>query len=86
MIDKRILNISDFRGIYNYNHLVRQNYITFFQENFEWKEMTRNYNTAWLSIKDTLLHIIWAEDSWINYSINDLDDPNRPFNFTKYNS
>ena len=48
--------------------------------------MTRNYNTAWLSIKDTLLHIIWAEDSWINYSINDLDDPNRPFNFTKYNS
>jgi hypothetical protein len=66
--------------------LVRQNYITFFQENFEWKEMTRNYNTAWLSIKDTLLHIIWAEDSWINYSINDLDDPNRPFNFTKYNS
>lgn len=86
MIDKRILNISDFREIYNYNHLVRQNYITFFQENFEWKEMTRNYNTAWLSIKDTLLHIIWAEDSWINYSINDLDDPNRPFNFTKYNS
>jgi uncharacterized damage-inducible protein DinB len=84
--DKRILNISDFREIYNYNHLVRQNYITFFQENFEWKEMTRNYNTAWLSIKDTLLHIIWAEDSWINYSINDLDDPNRPFNFTKYNS
>jgi hypothetical protein len=48
--------------------------------------MARNYNTAWLSIKDTLLHIIWAEDSWINYSINDLDDPNRPFNFTKYNS
>lgn len=86
MRDKRILNISDFREIYNYNHLVRQNYITFFQENFEWKEMTRNYNTAWLSIKDTLLHIIWAEDSWINYSINDLDDPNRPFNFTKYNS
>jgi hypothetical protein len=36
--------------------------------------MARNYNTAWLSIKDTLLHIIWAEDSWINYSINDLDD------------
>ena len=48
--------------------------------------MTRNYNTAQLSIKDTLLHIIWAEDSWINYSINDLDDPNRPFNFTKSNS
>ncbi|MFL6459249.1 MAG: hypothetical protein ACJ71G_20045 [Nitrososphaeraceae archaeon] len=37
-------------------------------------------------MKDTLLHIIWAEDSWINYSIQDLDDPNRPFPYDKYNS
>jgi hypothetical protein len=37
-------------------------------------------------INHTLLHIIWAEDSWINYSINDLEDPNRPFNFSKYDS
>jgi uncharacterized damage-inducible protein DinB len=80
------MNVSDFKEIYDYNHLVRQNYINFFQKNFEWDEMTTNYNTAWLSLKDTLMHIIWAEDSWINYSINDLDDPNRPFDFTKYDS
>ena len=48
--------------------------------------MTENYNTAWLSLKDTLLHIIWAEDSWINYSINNLEDPNRPFDFSKHDS
>jgi hypothetical protein len=48
--------------------------------------MTENYNTAWLSLKDTLLHIIWAEDSWINYSINNFEDPNRPFDFSKYDS
>jgi uncharacterized damage-inducible protein DinB len=48
--------------------------------------MTKNYNTAWLSLKDTLLHIIWAEDSWINYSINNFEDPNRPLDFSKYDS
>ena len=26
-------------------------------------------------LKHTLLHIIWVEDSWINYSINNLEDP-----------
>ena len=41
--------------------------------------MIKNHETAWLSLKDTLLHIIWAEDSWINYSIQGLEDPNRPF-------
>ena len=30
--------------------------------------------------------ITWAEDSWINYSIQDLEDPNRPFPYEKYNS
>ena len=79
------MNTTDFREIYDYNHLVRQNYIAFFQ-NLEWDEMTENYNTAWLSLKDTLLHIIWAEDSWINYSINNFEDPNRPFDFSKYDS
>jgi uncharacterized damage-inducible protein DinB len=39
-----------------------------------------------VSLKDTLLHIIWAEDSWINYSIQDLEDPNRSFPYEKYNS
>jgi hypothetical protein len=46
--------------------------------------MTVNRETAWLSLKDTLLHIIWAEDSWINYTIQGLDDPNRPFNYSRY--
>ncbi|CAN5122731.1 hypothetical protein BH18THE2_BH18THE2_43320 [soil metagenome] len=36
-----------------------------------------------LSLKDTLLHIICAEDSWINYSIQGLDGPNRPFNYSR---
>jgi hypothetical protein len=31
-------------------------------------------------LKDTLVHIILAEDSWINYSIPKKDDPNNhPF-------
>jgi uncharacterized damage-inducible protein DinB len=34
-------------------------------------------------LKDTLLHIIWAEDTWINYSIQGLEDPHRPFNYSK---
>jgi hypothetical protein len=32
------------------------------------------------------LHIIWAKDSWINYSINYLEEQREPFDFTKYNS
>ncbi len=86
MITKGILNVLDLKEIYDYNHLVRQNYIVFFQKNLEWDDMTAKYNTAWLSLKDILLHIIWAEDSWINYSINDLEDLNRRFDFTKYDS
>ena len=27
-----------------------------------------------------------GRDSWINYSINNLDDPNRPFDFSKCDS
>ena len=46
--------------------------------------MTANHETAWLSLKNTLLHIIWAEDSWIKYSIQGLEDPNRPFNYSRY--
>jgi uncharacterized damage-inducible protein DinB len=80
------MNTSDLKEIYDYNHLVRQNYISYLQKNLKWDEMIANHNTAWLSLNDTLLHIIWAEDSWINYSINDLEDPNRPFNFSKYDS
>jgi uncharacterized damage-inducible protein DinB len=46
--------------------------------------MIKNRKTAWLSMKDTLLHIMWVEDTWINYSIHALDDPNRPFPYHKY--
>jgi uncharacterized damage-inducible protein DinB len=48
--------------------------------------MIKNPETGWLSLKDTLLHIIWAEDSWINYSIQGLEDPNRPFPYSNYTS
>ena len=74
----------DFRELFAYNHNVRQEYINAFKKTLTWQEMTRNHETAWLSLKDTLLHIIWAEDSWINYSIQDMEDPNRPFNYSKY--
>ena len=74
----------DFRELFAYNHNVRQEYINAFKKTLTWQEMTRNHETAWLSLKDTLLHIIWVEDSWINYSIQDMEDPNRPFNYSKY--
>ncbi|MEM3094823.1 MAG: DinB family protein, partial [Nitrososphaera sp.] len=32
------------------------------------------------------MHIIWAEDSWINYSIRGLEDLRRPFPFKDYQS
>ena len=48
--------------------------------------MVKNWETGWLSLKDTLLHIIWVEDSWINYSAQGLEDPNRPFPYSEYNS
>ncbi len=80
------MEIADFKELFTYNHTVRQNYIDTFKQKLTWEDMVRNRETAWLSLKDTLLHIIWAEDSWINYSIQDLDDPNRPFPYDKYNS
>ena len=80
------MEIDDFKKLFTYNHTIRQNYIDTFKQKLTWEDMVRNRETAWLSLKDTLLHIIWAEDSWINYSIQDLDDPNRPFPYEKYNS
>jgi uncharacterized damage-inducible protein DinB len=80
------MEISDFRELFNYNHIVRQNYIDAFKQNLSWQDMVKNHETAWLSLKDTLLHIIWVEDSWINYSIQGLEDPNRPFPYSNYNS
>ncbi len=80
------MEISDFKELFNYNHTVRQNYIDTFKEKLSWEDMIKNRETGWLSLKDTLLHIIWVEDSWINYSIQGLEDPNRPFPYSNYNS
>jgi uncharacterized damage-inducible protein DinB len=76
----------DFKELFTYNHTVRQNYINEFKKNLLWLDMIKNRETAWLSLRDTLLHIIWAEDSWINYSIQGLEDPNRPFPYSNYKS
>lgn len=76
----------DFKELFTYNHTIRQNYIDTFKKTLSWKQMVKNHETGWLSLKDTLLHIIWAQDSWINYSIQGLEDHNRPFPYSKYNS
>jgi uncharacterized damage-inducible protein DinB len=75
---------TDFREFFAYNHKVRQEYINTFKKTLTWQEMTKNHETGWLSLKDTLLHIIWIEDTWINYFIQGLEDPNRPFNYSSY--
>src|SRR5919199_6187042 len=80
------MEISDFKELFTYNHKVRQNYIDVFKQKLSWEDMIKNWETGWLSLKDTLLHIIWAEDSWINYSIHGLEDPKRPFTYSNYNS
>jgi uncharacterized damage-inducible protein DinB len=80
------MEISDFKELFTYNHTVRQNYIDSLKHNLSWEDVIKNRETGWLSLKDTLLHIIWVEDSWINYSIQGLEDPNRPFPYSSYNS
>lgn len=80
------MDTDDFKELFVYNHTVRQNYIDTFKKTLSWEQMVKNHEVSWLSLKDTLLHIIWAEDSWINYSIHGLEDPNRPFPFSHYNS
>ena len=80
------MEISDFKELFNYNHKVRQNYIDAFKQNLSWQDVIKNRETGWLSLKDTLLHVIWVEDSWINYSIQGLEDPNRPFPYSNYDS
>jgi uncharacterized damage-inducible protein DinB len=75
---------SDFREFFIYNHKVRQEYICTFKRTLIGQDMTANHETAWLSLKDTLLHIIWADDTWINHSIQYIENPNRSFNYSKY--
>lgn len=81
-----IMEASDFRELFTYNHIVRQNYIDLFKSSLSWKDLIKNHETGWLSLKDTLLHIIWIEDSWVNYTIHGLEDPNRPFPYSNYTS
>ena len=78
------MDLEDFRELFEYNHQVRKNYLRYFQDSISWEDMIKNRETAWLSMKDTLLHIAWVEDTWINYSIQGLDDPNRPFPYHRY--
>ena len=63
------MDLEDFRELFEYNHQVRKNYLDSFQKIISWEEMIKNHETTWLSMKDTLLHIMWVEDTWINYSI-----------------
>jgi uncharacterized damage-inducible protein DinB len=81
MNDYVMVEPSDFGEFFSYNHTVRQNYISTFQRILTWQDMTVNRETAWLSLKDTLLHMMSDEDSWIKYSIQVLEDPTRPFNY-----
>ena len=78
------MDLDDFKELFEYNHQVRKNYLDSLQKIISWEDMIKNRETAWLSIKDSLVHIIWVEDTWINYSIQGLDDPNRPFPYHKY--
>jgi uncharacterized damage-inducible protein DinB len=73
------LDAADFVEMFRYNHGVRAAYLERLPELLPWDELAKNRETAWLSIKDTMLHIIWAEDTWVNYSMQGLDDPRRPF-------
>jgi len=84
-IKNTAMETSDVKELFTYNHTVRQNYVDAFKI-LSWEDMIKNHETAWLSLKDTLLHIIWVEDSWINYSIQGLEDPNRPFPYSNYKS
>src|SRR5437867_4989060 len=78
------MDLEDFKQLFGYNHQVTKNYLHYFQEAISWEDLIKNRETAWLSMKYTLLHITWVEDTWINYSIPGLEDPNRPFPYHKY--
>src|SRR3954470_13708818 len=80
------MQISDFKELFNLINTVSQGYFDIFKKKLSWEVMVKNRETGWLSLKDTLLHLIWVEDSWINYSVQGLEDPNRPFPYSNYNS
>jgi uncharacterized damage-inducible protein DinB len=74
------------REIFNYNHTVREIYISRLRENLSWTEIIKYRGTKLKSLKDTLLHIVWVEDTWINYTLHGTEDPNRPFPYDSYRS
>lgn len=78
------MNVQDFQDLFRYNHGVRKSYLDSLPRLLPWDELARNRGTGWLSIKDTMLHIIWAEDTWVNYSMRGLEDPRRPFPYASY--
>lgn len=51
------MDLEDFRELFEYNHQVRKNYLRYFRDSISWEDMIKNRETAWLSMKDTLLHI-----------------------------
>jgi uncharacterized damage-inducible protein DinB len=80
------MDVDDYKELFAYNHKVRQSYVEYLQDKLPWDEIIKNRETGWLSLRNTLLHIIWAEDTWIHYSIRGMDDPRRPFPFDQYSS
>jgi hypothetical protein len=53
---------EDLRDLFEYNHQVRKNYMHSFQKIILWEDMIKNRETAWLSMKDTILHMMWVVD------------------------
>lgn len=77
------MDVKDYKEIFDYNHTVRERYFNKLQK-LQWEDIIKDRETRLKSLKDTLLHIIWAEDTWINYTIQGLEDPNRPFPYYKF--
>ncbi|CAN5122767.1 hypothetical protein BH18THE2_BH18THE2_43330 [soil metagenome] len=46
-----LMEPSDFREFFTYNHKVRQSYIVIFQRILTWQDMTANRETAWFIIE-----------------------------------
>ena len=80
------MNVDDYKELFEYNHKVRKSLVDYLQKKLPWAEIIKNRETGWLSLRNTLLHIMWAEDTWIHYSVQGLDDPRRPFPFDQYQS
>jgi hypothetical protein len=47
------LDVSELIELYEYNRIVRQNYLDTFQKTISWEDMVKNHETAWLTLKDT---------------------------------